>query len=186
MSASESKRNGNTCMPRADGGTRADALWPLRILSPLSLLFSFFFYTRNFTCPPPLVFTRPRNRTSQRTYTRRESPWAIDSISSRFRSRRRLRSLRSVPRVRGKRRRVQHLPTSVMQLAFNPHSQILELNSTVCHETGSCTDVVIARIPEFIISLWYLSCTLLHLLCLAIFCSLGFWKCLKLASRNRS
>lgn len=67
VSASEIKRNRNTCMPRADGGTRAHALWPLRIFS-VSLSFSslppspllasslvfFFLYARFYTRHLPL------------------------------------------------------------------------------------------------------------------------------------
>jgi len=62
VSASKTKRNRNTCVPRADSGTRAHALWPLWILflfsSPplysLSLSLSlycpsFFLYTRFYT-----------------------------------------------------------------------------------------------------------------------------------------
>lgn len=49
-----------------------------------------------------------------------------------------IENVRSVSRIRGKRCHVQHLPTSMMQLAFNPHSRTLKLNSTVRRiETGS-------------------------------------------------
>lgn len=58
VSASETKRNRNTCVPRADGGTRAHALWPLWILSlsPFSSLFSFsylslFSFFLSLFCP---------------------------------------------------------------------------------------------------------------------------------------
>jgi len=150
MSASESKGKPEhvyaTCRRRHARGRILTTLDSLSSLS-LSLLF-FFFYTRDFTClsrfhpstksyGPPYFYSR-RIATSDRS--------DLFSFS--------IQDYATIVKERSscKRRRVQHLP-SVMQLAFNPHSRILELNSTVCHETGSCTDVVIARIPEFIISL---------------------------------
>lgn len=139
-----------------------------------SLLFFFFFYTH----VSPL-FSSIDGIDNGHTFTRRESPRAIDPISSRFRSSimRQSRMLRSVPRVRGKRRHVQRLPTSMMQLAFNPHSRILELNSTVRCRTGSRwrRNYVPIRICCFQNTLIYFG----------IYNVLHFWNLsLKLARRN--
>lgn len=159
MSASKTKRNRNTCVPRADSGTRAHAFWPLWILFLLSSPFSpllpsllslsslssfflsfgllFFIHTilhtrlhrfhRSTESARRLYFYSPRIAMSDRS----------DLFSFSIQYYATIENVRSVSRVRGKRCHVHRLPTSMMQLAFNPHSRILELNSTVQRQTGS-------------------------------------------------
>lgn len=163
MSASETKRNRNTCVPRADGGTRAHALWPLWILflsslSPFSSLFSFsslsplslfFFFSLFLSLFYPFFFTHAILHTHlSRFHRSTESATGVlllaniamsdrsDLFSFSIQYYATIENVRSVSRVRGKRCHVQRLPTSMMQLAFNPHSRTLKLNSTVQRETG--------------------------------------------------
>lgn len=105
----------------------------------LPLSHSLFFIHARFRTHVSPLFSPIDRIDDERTFTRRESPWAIDPIylfSFSVQYLRRSRMLRSVPRIRGKRRHVKRLPTSMMQLAFNPHSRILELNLTVWCRTG--------------------------------------------------
>lgn len=145
MSASKIRRNRNTCVPRADGGTRAHALWPLRILFFFS---SPLFYLSSLSCPSFFIHAILHTRLPC-FHRSTESTTGVLLLAAN-RHERSIRSLlvfgsilcdeienvRSVSRIRGKRCHVQRLPTSMMQLAFNPHSRILKFNSTVQRETG--------------------------------------------------
>lgn len=117
-------------------------------LSPFSSLFSFsylslsslssslcfvlpFLHTQFCTHASP-VFTDRRNRRRVYFYSPRiamSDRSDLFSFSVQYYAT--IENVRSVSRVRGKRCHVQRLPTSMMQLAFNPHSRTLELNSTV-------------------------------------------------------
>lgn len=107
-----------------------DSLFPLlSFISPLSLsLFfaPFFFYTRDFAHTPSPVFTDRRNRRRVYFYSPRiamSDRSDLFSFSVQYYAT--IENVRSVSRIRGKRCHVQGLPTSMMQLAFNPHSRIL-------------------------------------------------------------